>query len=461
MSMKPKAVVPREICRVFLFVAMFAARVAVGQPNLVSVQPDFESIDVPLNTQIVFLFDTPMNTHSLLVVSENRFPAGSLTFSGNVLATSFVVQWNEDATVLTLSSANLLPSGTEVTWKFNPPDAEFPLVDKNGNPVPATTGLFTTIGDPCDPDGLPGDHGSIFLVKAVTYLQGGTGDSTLLSSERPVFYTSIVSPASDGIVSAALSRPGASGITLDGALGMFFWSEGFDSIAALDTAYPQGTYSCDLVRESGGTTSVVMQMPEPVEYPSIPKLANWAQARNIDSARDFKMEFNSLGNPMPADSIAIEIYDNFGRYVVVAPNLCLPIPLPNDATSFLIPANTLAPETEYTLRISFVRAFYASTTDPAQFFSSGTLQQQTVTTIRTTATVLEPQIANAGFRGGIFSFDVINLTPGVVYRVQANDSLLPEGWSNVGTLNSGTQMPIVDVTSGSITGRRFYRIAYP
>lgn len=458
--MKPISTVLRHLKLGFLSSLILAARFALGQPNLVSVQPDFESSDVALDTQIVFVFDAPMNTHSLLIVSENRFPQGSLTFSGNVLATSFRALWNADNTVLTLSSSNLLPPGTEVTWKINPPDAAYPLVDANGNAMAAVTGIFTTAGEPCDPEGVPVGYGSIFLVKAVTYIQTTDGPPALLSSERPVFYVSITSPATDGVSSAVLNPPSANGVTIGGSTGAYFLSAGFDTMADLDTAYPEGTYSLGLERESGGTTSVTMQMPDISGYPPIPQLSNWTQAQMIDAAQDFELDFNSLGNPSADDLITIQIYDDFGRYVVDAPDLCLPIALPNDATTFVIPANTLAPDTDYTLRINFVRSFYASVTDPAQFASNGELQEQTVIKIHTTAIVSAPQIVSAGVRAGIFSFDVANLTPGVGYRLQANDSLRPENWTDLKLLDQGTPMPVVDADSGGF-GMRFYRIVYP
>jgi hypothetical protein len=186
-------------------------------------------------------------------------------------------------------------------------------------------------------------------------------------------------------------------------------------------------------------------------------------AQEINPAQEFTLQFNGLTGATGNDFVALEITDQEFNTIISAPDLCVPFLLPNTATSFVIPADTLDEGKTYNLRLSYSRTFYNSTTSPAGFASFGALQRSTVLTIATTGGVVVPQptIADIAFQGGFFAFTVGNLNPGTLYRVQYRDNVAGGTWSLVQTVNSSTPMPLFDLTSSSTTGERYYRVITP
>jgi hypothetical protein len=450
----------QSILLTLLLAAWSPGRVG-AQAFLVSSHPPNGATDVPLSASFVFTFNTPMFTESLILLPPNLGIVGSIQFSAN-LTGAMTPSWDETATVLTINYEGNLPAGALITWTINPPNTTYPLYSEEIDIVPTTSGSFTTGGESCDPDGIPDDYGGVSLAKWVTYSQTSTAAPVLKGDELPVFNAFISSPDVNAVTGATLTGPGAVNIPLTGLAGSYFAVQEFSTQAALDAAYPSGVYSFSLSRETGGPTQFQMPMLPTPSYPPVPQVTNHDQAQMIDPTQDFTLTFNSLTSASGSDFIRIEILDSQSVRVLTAPDLCVPLPLPNTAMSFVIPAGTLAASQTYTLRLSFARSFYASTTAPPNFSSVGTLQRQTVMTIATTAGGQpQPQLTLVGFPSGFFAFDVGNLQPATNYRVQYSSTLAPGSWQLLQNVNTTTPMPITDLTSSQTSGRRYYRVITP
>lgn len=430
-----------------------------------TVQPQDGANNVPVNSTLVFTFNQPMDTTTLAILPPNIGFNGSLAFSSNVPGTP-QASWNNDSTVLTISFTSNLPGGAQISWTINPDNNISGLVlsSENADIVPKTTGLFTTeAGSTCDPDGIPDTYGSISLFKSATYQQTSTATPTLKNDELPAFYAGVRSPQANSVTSATLTGPGSTDIPLTGFSGTFFASDQKTTQTELDTSYPAGTYSFSLNRSTGGPTELSMQMPSSTSYPNIPQVTNYQLAQSIDPTKDFTLSFNGLQSPAANDVILLDIADSQGTTILSAPDLCIPLPLANTANSFVIPANTLSAGKTYTLRLSYGKTFYVSTTNPTDFASFGALQRQTVLTITTTGGVVvpQPQISSSSFQGGFFAVTIGNLTPGTDYRLQYSTTLDANSWTDLDTINSTTPMPYFDTASNESTGQRFYRIVTP
>lgn len=441
---------------------------AGAQVSLVSAQPANGATDVPVGASIVFTFSKPMDETTLIILPENPFFSGSLSFSGNVTATSFTPTWNEDFTTVTLDYTGDLPPGETVTWTINPANTTLPLSSEDADQVPTTSGSFTTAGNSCDPDGLPDEWGSISLFKGVTYLQTSTATPVLKSDEKPALFVGVESPANNDVNAATFTKPGSTTAIpltpIPFSPPTFYFTEEFDSQALLDAAYPSGSYGFNLTRAQPPSPTVFsMVQSAGATYPPIPQVSNYTAAQAINPAQDFTLNFNALTGASGSDFIGLDISDSQGNPILSAPDLCIPLVLPNTATSFVIPANTLTAGQTYTVRLTFARTFHSSTTAPPDFASFGALQRQTVLTIATTGGggVPQPQLTITGFPSGFFQFAVTGLQPGTNYRIQYSSTLQPNSWQLLQSLTSTTPMPITDLSSTSTTGRKYYRVITP
>lgn len=440
---------------------------ALAQPSLISSQPANGAVDVPVTASVVFVFDTPMEPSLAIHATDTTpFAVGSILWSSNISPGNFQNSWNDDNTILTCNYTGNLPAGALITWKINPSNALIKLgAEEDQFPANPANGSFSTAGEACDPDGIPEDFGSAILLKSVTYRQTSAAAPVLDLEERPSFLAIASSPEGNAVTGASLTYPGPdSPIQLLDVFSQFFYLEEFDTQAELDAAYSNGTYTYSLTRETGGPTQFSMQMPVAGSYPPVPQVANFAAAQNINPAQNFTLQFNALTGASGGDFIGLEIEDEVGSILVLsAPDLCIPLELPNTATSFTIPAGTLAAGKTYVGYLTYGRSFFASLTSPPNFDSYGFVGRQTVFTLTTTGGVVvpQPQISGEAFQGGFFALTLGNLEVGTTYRVQFSTTLEPGSWNLLQPVSTATPMPLFDLDSSATSGQRFYRVITP
>lgn len=434
----------------------------LAAPALESVSPADGATAVPVNSTVVFRFDTAMTP--LLVGDVPGVFAGNIQWSQNITPSLFTYEWNQAGTMATCTYAGNLPAEQLVTWTLNPEGAAFALTDLNETPLPTTSGSFTTAagGEDCDPNTVPDGFGGVNLSKFVPFVQ--TSDAAPVvetDPSSPVFSANVSSPADNSVTSATLQAPGGSAETLSGFFGTFATGEFFDTQAELDAAYPAGNYVFSLQRESGGPTGVTITMPAPSSYPPTPKVNSYATLQNIDPSQPLTISWAAFTGATQSDFIGIDIEDENQNPVYSAPDACIPIELPNTATSVTLPANLLQEGMTYTGYLNFSRVFHSTENSPAGFYTSGFIGKQTRFTLTTIGGGGGGQpviIANSvEIQGGLMRFDVTDLDVGQPYEIEFNTSLDPSAWSSLITTNPvNGVMTIVDPTP--VTDNRVYRV---
>jgi hypothetical protein len=375
----------------------------------------------------------------------------------------FTYAWNADTTVLTCTHSGTLPGGTLITWTLNPPNATVPLMDENSQPLPMTTGSFTTASGnpPCDPDGIPDTFGNCYLTKSVSYQQTGAQAPTLSTNDLPLAAAGVLSPATNVVTAATLRLPNSTSKPLTPLLGRHFLNETFATQAALDAAFPDGAYQLSMTRQAPPSPTLVsMTMPAASGYPPIPQIANYVAAQSIDAAQAFLLQWYAFTGAADMDSISLTIQDAQNKVILSAPDLCIPLPLPNTATAFVLPAQLLQSNATYTGQLVFSKPFYYSTNVPADFATWGSLSRATTFQLKTLggATSPRPVFDPASLRlsGGKFLFTLTNLAAGQTYVVEYSTTLRSNSWNLLLTTNpSGTSITYTDPGSG--TGNRSYR----
>jgi hypothetical protein len=142
------------------------------------------------------------------------------------------------------------------------------------------------------------------------------------------------------VTAASVELPGGATRDYTPVFGSHFFSEDFETQSALDAAYPAGQYEITLARQTPPDTVIQMTMPSPAAYPPVPQVNNYSQAQSIDPDQDFTLTFNGFAGAEDGDIIFLTIMDDMFNEVLSAPDPCVPLPLPNTATSFVIPSGT-------------------------------------------------------------------------------------------------------------------------
>jgi hypothetical protein len=231
-----------------------------------------------------------------------------------------------------------------------------------------------------------------------------------------------------------------------------------NSVANMLNAYPQGTYQFAI---SNKTWSV--SLPVGTALPNIPTLSNYTNAQNIDPSKDFMLLWAPLTTGNSTDQIIADVRDTNGVDILRTARYGCAGDLEGTASGFMIPANALSSNQNYTVSLTFVKISELDTNSlPNTELLSGT-EILTIIHISTgassTTTLPNPTaISNLEWLpGGSIRFD-LQTTPGRNFAVQFNPKVEnPGGWT---TLMSGTAAAALtgftnNVPTTSKTG--FYR----
>jgi hypothetical protein len=210
------------------------------------------------------------------------------------------------------------------------------------------------------------------------------------------------------------------------------------SEAALDAAYPAGTYTLRFTQT--GQTERVVPMTLSGANPPVPKVANYTEAQAVNAAQNFTLRWNAFTGASGQDAISLVVVNtNSGAVVFQAPDVCVPRELPASATSVVIPAGTLASNQTYLATLTFNRVGYYQTNAVPQMAGFGGLARGTEFTIKTgggpgpgaaarfTAWRLLPNgNPELTFTG----------TPAHAYTVQRATRLSAPDWTSAGTVTT-------------------------
>ena len=406
-------------------------------PTLVSSTPANNATQVATNTVVVFRFSQPMEKTVDLGGNPPSIP-GAVSWLG-VDATKFTYSWSADGRQLFCEYGGGLPLNTTVSWVLNPAEADPALRSQTGLDLAAATyfGQFKTAATvPCNVNGVPDSWGNYFLYKISSYKQTSAADPAPDLDQMPFLFSAMVrAPDSGPAVSASsLTWPNGTQTNLS-TFGFFQFFESFDTQAELDAAYPAGNYTLRFTQS--GQAERVIPMSIPAGAPPIPKITNFEATQAWDTTQPFTLQWTPFTGATGDDQIFLIISDDQGRVVFQAPDLCVPRALPLNATSLVIPANTLSTNETYTAQLNFTKAFYFSTNAVPEMSGFGGVESDTSLLIQTTSgggTVIPATLTSwEVLPSGALNLQVSG-SAGKTYSFQRSTSLLAPNWQGIGTV---------------------------
>ena len=315
---------------------------------------------VSTSATVSFTFTEPMDPDFI-----------AIEWSGNVQANGFTYDWLPNGQTLVAAYAPGFPEDQQVTWKLNPSaEGANNFRDLAGNILPPGIfqGSFSTGEvDPCLGGGETSDDGAFTIGKTLSFVQ--TTDAAPVADPEilPAFSAFYRAEANITVNEVTLSLPAGENVEVPSVLGMFFMlTEEFETAAALESGYPEGTYGFS-ADTSAGTKTVNLTLGNTADV-AVPRILNLIDLKTMDPASAFTLQFSPFPNPGENDSIFISISGDETNFF--APDLCNDRELPNTATSLVIPAGTFKAGGVYSGSIRFSRLTDMDSSLPNNFGSA-------------------------------------------------------------------------------------------
>jgi hypothetical protein len=197
------------------------------------------------------------------------------------------------------------------------------------------------------------DVASFGISKAQLYLQRS-------AESRGTFFAALFrgwtfATTEDDVYFARLHPPNGREEIFPSTRPEYLISHRFARRGALERKYGSGNYSFTIGAVHDGTNEFILNVPES-DYPNAPHVSNWRAAQAIAADRSFTFTWDALHLLQPNDQIDVEILDESrSRSIFRSPPSGSPDRVWLSATSFTIPAGTLASDTKYFGVISFTR----------------------------------------------------------------------------------------------------------
>lgn len=433
----------------------------LGAPAMGSVSPANDDEAVPTNSLVTFRFTQPMKKIEL----PGGNPPSVVWIGAGLDPAKFRYTWSADGRSLTAEYSGGFPRKTRVDWTLNPEGAMTPFESQTGKPLPkgvyqggfntAATGTCSVVSNPT--------WGSYGVNKRSHFVQTSPA-APVEDPEAPaafVFSAVLQSPAfGPNVTAGSIELPNGTRTSLTnfGVFTSFYETAATE--AAMDAAYPPGTYTLRFTQTGLPERVVAMNMTES-DVPPIPTIANFAEAQAVDASQDFSLRWGSFSNGDSDDLISVFLFNEDGKVVFQAPDYCLPLPLLPTDTSIVIPANTLIKDRTYSAELLMGKSFYSSTNTFPEMSGYGYRLRSTQFTVKTGAGTnpdLPPVLSAARVQpDGKAAFDLSG-TAARTYGIQRSDTLDAATWPEVGTAVTDGSGAATFVDSQALgNGPRFYR----
>lgn len=196
-----------------------------------------------------------------------------------------------------------------------------------------------------------------------------TQDSTLTppDGEWDLYWLSayVRLTAADSVTEATVQPPGAEPLPalyeLAEPLLLQLNLPGGLTIPEMNAALPNGTYVLALTTAHDGNKSLSLSLTGDV-YPNTPTFLNFASLDTVDPSAAYTVSWSALTGGTANDYIQVRVVDTDDNVVFITPMAGVAGALSGTATSVVIPANTLLPESNYTVRLLFVKVTIRNTT---------------------------------------------------------------------------------------------------
>jgi hypothetical protein len=216
--------------------------------------------------------------------------------------------------------------------------------------------------------GLPGlqaaDVSEYGVLKGKQYIQ--TDATTPPDSEWSMYWLSAYArmTATDSVTEATVQPPGGEALPLyiiNDPLMLQLDIPGGFTLPEMNTTFPNGTYELTLTTAHDGNKSLSLSLTGD-SYPNTPTFLNFASLEAVDASAPYTVSWSALAGGTATDYIQVRVVDTDDNVVFITPMAGVAGALNGAATSVVIPANTLSPESNYTVRLLFVKVTTRNTT---------------------------------------------------------------------------------------------------
>ena len=275
------------------------------RPTLISSTPPNNATGVDPTTPMRFVFSEPMKPQHQIVWFSS--PVG-------VATNAMVYSWSADGRELTASIPSGWPPNQRISWIFQPNLPAIPGVtpgsqsfqDLAGNPVSGGVGSFTTSAGGPPPLILTTNscgiittnltRSTLSLAVSARYAQthsAGPPLPLIQAGAKPFTAIASVSPGIGSATSVLLNTPAAFGLNLTNSAGLFSRTDTFDSLEALSTAYPAGTYRFVATGVVGDVPSQA-EVNRPVSEVPILRVANYDFLQGVQGTNAVPMVWDTI-----------------------------------------------------------------------------------------------------------------------------------------------------------------------
>jgi hypothetical protein len=371
-----------------------------------------------------------------------------------------------DATILTCSYSESLPTNAVITWKLNPSGSPALFTDTAGNALAANlyAGSFTTsnTNDLCNGNQVYDPRGSFSVSWQATYVQTGNGIPIEDTNSLPRFFASLASLTNNPAISAQVQLPGGSSLDLTNYFGTTFLNfDEYASQAQLDASRPPGNYTLHVNRVVVGSQSLTLGH-QAGDWPPTPQILNLPALQSADPTVDVVVQWNGFTGAGVGDSISFTL--TLGNELIYsAPDPCVPIVLEKTATLIILPRGLLVAGRSYDASLQYFHLGAIDTNTIPDIVAFAGVSKDLNFTIVTGGGVpaKSPTIGNPSLQNNQLQFQVTGASPGQSIQLQESASLQSGSWTTVQTVPadaSGTATFTISTTS---IGSRFYRLFTP
>ena len=423
-------------------------------PVLVLSAPTNNATGVGLNRLIRFTFNEAMQA------------GHSIQWSANLTEAKFAYSWSVDATILTCSYSDSLPTNAVITWKLNPSGAPALFKDTAGNALAANlyAGSFTTsnTNDLCNGNQVYDPRGSFSVSWQATYVQTGNGTPIEDTNSLPRFFASLASLTNNPAISAQVQLPGGSSLDLTNYFGTTFLNfDEYASQAQLDASRPPGNYTLHVNRVVVGSQSLTLSH-QAGDWPPTPQILNLPALQSADPTVDVVVQWNGFTGAGVGDSISFTL--TLGNELIYsAPDPCVPIVLEKTATLIILPRGLLVAGRSYDASLRYFHIGAIDTNTIPDIVAFAGVSKDLNFTIVTGGGVpaKSPTIGKPSLQNNQLQFQVTGASPSQSIQLQESASLQSGSWTTVQTVPADASGAATFTIPTTSIGSRFYRLFTP
>ena len=201
------------------------------------------------------------------------------------------------------------------------------------------------------------DGGGFYVIaKGQNFIQTGAGLPVLRSNDPPFQFLASANPPEDVFLVSATVRRLPDGpihaMTSDEGGGSFDFKQAFATKGQLDAAFAAGDYKFNFVTGEDAVMPVLRLGGD--AYPTnAPRVLNWTALQAADASADIVVTWAPFLGGGPQDYVQFMLEDGNGQERYSSPSPGASGTLNGTNTSFVIPANTLAPGVVYRGQLLF------------------------------------------------------------------------------------------------------------